>query len=319
MSTIPAIHASNYPVSSEESSDTDAPLARGFSSENTSEAARGNETENAAFLQSYANDHPAGPSEEEAPGLNDWLKENEKAQNAYNQGGAAKESVVQRFKLSQSMKDVASQIEQLPSDSPARQQATQFLNTAKENARGKSWDVAQEYLGYAQQAVDGARPAEAQPAKASRPPRPAVANPTQFPHGGKHRPGLNTTKVSDDAIKAKIKQESKNGDAKYNTSKAEDVNKLETEAYDNGLTMSHDGGFTIVHKFGHEIGASEGQMTSYHRMDGPDHGHPITEARFDGYIEREIAAMRKSGGDMSEISDYLKKIEESPGRFGLNS
>lgn len=72
-----------------------------------------------------------------------------------------------------------------------------------------------------------------------------------------------------------------------------------------------------MHKFPDTIGASEGQLTPYIRIDGIDHGHPITQEQFNEYIRKEADNLRNTGGDTTALSNYLNKIGEKPQAFGI--
>jgi hypothetical protein len=133
-----------------------------------------------------------------------------------------------------------------------------------------------------------------------------------LPHGGKHVP--NTSNISGKYLE----QNTATGKpALYNTREPREIHAIEKESYVKSHMTSDD--FTAIHKFDHEIGASNGQMTMYHRMDGADHGHPIDKSEFDQKMQKDIDDAKK-GGDLvrqDDIRRYLDSIGRKPSEFGL--
>jgi hypothetical protein len=298
-------------------------------------------TEGSDFLKSYANDsgsefhsprestHSPEASAEgtsqkattpEANNFDTWLRSNPKMQKGYdNLDDAKKEQVRQTHQgLSEGLNRVGSEAKTLPND--ARREIEEHAQNAESAFKQGNLGLAKEHFGYASDALDKAKHAGANQANQNVEVRkwPEKSD-AVYPHKGKHKPGFNTTKMSDPAINSQIRKESSNGKpAKYNTSVAGDVHKLEAEAFQNGYETKHADG-TAVHKFGKNIGASEGELTPYIRLDGTDHGHPITQDQFSNYIQKEADHLKKTGGDTTELSNYLNKIGENPQSFGITN
>jgi hypothetical protein len=218
--------------------------------------------------------------------------------------------------LSEGLNRTGSEAKTLPND--ARRKVEWHTQDAESAFKQENFGLAKEHLGYANDALENAKHAGSSQAVQNTEVRkwPEKSD-AVFPHKGKHKPGFNITKMSDPAINSQIKKESSNGKpAKYNTSVAKDVHKLEAQAFENGYETKHANG-TAVHKFGNNIGASEGELIPYIRLDGTDHGHPITQGQFNNYMQKEADHLKKTGGDTTELSNYLNKIGENPQSFGI--
>jgi hypothetical protein len=138
-----------------------------------------------------------------------------------------------------------------------------------------------------------------------------------FPHKGKHAPprGL----VGD--LKG-LEKATADGDqpALYLTNDPPTVVGWEDAARVEGLLLRD--GFTVVHRFGHVVGADQGSQTQCVRIDG-DHGHPIVESggktSFDSYIKRDVAACLKQGDHdaLKRIAHYLQSVGLDPRGYGI--
>jgi hypothetical protein len=230
---------------------------------------------------------------------------------------AQKQEVKQAHQeVSEGLNRVGSEAKTLPNGGRGEVEGhAQNADTALKQGKLK---LAQEHLGYANDTLGRTKQAgSSQTGQNAEVRKWPEKKSSDYPHKGKHRPGFNTTKMSDSAIDSQIKKESSNGKpAKYNTSVAKDVHKLEAQAFENGYVTKHADG-TAVHKFDKKIGASEGELTPYIRLDGTDHGHPITRDQFSNYIQKEADHLKKTGGDTTELNNYLNKIEENPQSFGI--
>jgi hypothetical protein len=318
-------------------------VIRGSSHSESAAATSSSVTESSDFLKSYANDsapefHAPGGSTStrspeaaaggasqntttpEADDFNSWLKSDPKRQKQYDKLDDAKKEVVREKyqEVSEGLNCVGKEAKALPNE--ARREVEDHAQNAASALKQGDLKVAKEHLDYANGALDKAKHAGGSQAGQNAEARKWPQKPDgQYPHKGKHKPGINTTKMSDSAINSQIKKESSNGKpAKYNTSVAADVNKLEAEAFEDGYETKHANG-TAVHRFANNIGASEGHLTSFIRLDGTDHGHPITQDQFNKYIQKEADHLKKTGGDTTELSNYLKKIGENPQSFGITN
>lgn len=74
-----------------------------------------------------------------------------------------------------------------------------------------------------------------------------------------------------------------------------------------------------MHKLSTNIGAPEGELTPYIRLEGTDRGHPITQTQLRHYIQKEADHLNKTGSDTTELSNYLNKMGENPQSFGVTS
>jgi hypothetical protein len=314
----------------------------GSSHSESAAATNSSPTESSDFLKSYANDSASefrapgeststrspeaaagGTSQKtttpEADNFNTWLSSTTMQKRYDKLDDAKKEQVRQAHQgLSEGLNRVGSEAKTLPN--AARREVEEHAQNAESLFKDGNLGVAQEHLDHANTALDKAKQAggnqAGQNAEVRKWPEKSDA---VYPHKGKHKPGLNTTKMSDSAINNQIKKESSNGKpAKYNTSVAGEVHKLEAQAFENGYETKHADG-TAVHKFGKNIGASEGELTPYIRLDGTDHGHPITQDQFNNYIQKEADHLKKNGGDTTELSNYLSKIGENPQSFGIKN
>jgi hypothetical protein len=305
-------------------------------------AANSSPTESSDFLKSYANDNAsefrapgaststrspeaaaAGPSQKttipESDDFNGWLGSS-KMQTKYDKlDDAQKQKVKQTHQeVSEGLNRVSSEAKTLPNGVRGEVEThAKYANTEFNKGNLKN---AQEHLGYANDALGRTKQAGSGEVGRNAEVRkwPEKSN-AVYPHKGKHKPGFDTTNKPDSMINKQIMKESSNGNAaKYNTSNAANVHKLEAEAYENGYETKHANG-TAVHKYDKNIGASEGELTPYIRLDGTDHGHPITQNQFDKYIQKEADHLKKTGDDTTELSNYLNKIGENPQSFGITS
>jgi hypothetical protein len=146
----------------------------------------------------------------------------------------------------------------------------------------------------------------------------AAAKVVNFPHKGKHCPppkAVNDAKLLEGATAGKGKV------ALYITNDVGTVVGWEAEATANGLRL-HDN-FTVVHKFKKLIGADQGAMTYFIRIDGGDHGHPIIESgsptSFDTYVRTEIEHYRakNDAAKLREIAEYLTGVGLDPRTYKL--
>jgi hypothetical protein len=226
----------------------------------------------------------AGPSTQKSANFDSWLSSTpENVQNKY-----AKATDDQKAKMKENYQGVSDRLNRVGSEAKtlpanARQQVEDYKRAADTNLKDGNFTLAKEHLDYAEDKLKNqAASNQAGPSTERKWPTKSDA---EYPHKGKHRPGFNTTKASEDTINGKIKQESsKGGPAKYNTSVASEVHQLEKEGFEKGYDINQG---TTVHKFPQTIGASEGQLTPYIRLDGTDHGHPITQDQFNDYIQKE--------------------------------
>ncbi|RZU42225.1 hypothetical protein [Edaphobacter modestus] len=338
-----SIHSAVYAppithVSTNEGTSAGAAAPRSSDSENAPAAEQGGTTESSDFLRSYAGDNAPEFHEPEAStstrspktaaeepsqktpesDFKNWLDSNPKLQKRYDKlDDAGKEKVKQTHQeLSEGLDSVGGEAKKLPNDS--RKEVEGHLENAKSALQEGNLGLAKEHFGYAKGSLEQTQRQAGQSSTEVR--KWPEKSDAVYPHKGKHKPGLNTTNASESLIKKKIEQESsKGGAAKYNTSVASEVHKLEGSAYENGLSLSHDNGFSTIHKFGETIGASEGEMTPYIRLDGTDHGHPITQDQFNSYMQKEVDHLKQNGSSTTEIGDYLNKIGENPKNFGITS
>jgi hypothetical protein len=255
-----------------------------------------------------------------ADDFNTWLTSNPTFQKKYGRLDDEKKAAVRQAyqEVSEGLNRIGSEANTLPKN--ARSEVDRNAQEAEAALKRGDLGSAKAFLGDAKNALDRAKHAgDSQAGQNAEVRKWPPKSDAVYPHKGKHKPGINTTKMSDSVINAKIQQESSNGGpAKYNTSVAAEANKLEAQAYENGYEIKHANG-TAVHKFSDTIGASEGELTPYIRLDGTDHGHPITKDQFKTYIQKEAAYLKQTGGDTTELSNYLRKIGENPQEFGLTS
>ncbi|HEX4164002.1 MAG TPA: hypothetical protein VHZ55_00890 [Bryobacteraceae bacterium] len=133
-----------------------------------------------------------------------------------------------------------------------------------------------------------------------------------FPHGGKHDPSTNK-KVGPRPTDKELIAGTANGKAAlYKTSNAREVNGMEKEAWVKGHELGDN--FTAVHKMSQNVGASDGEMTPYIRMDGAHHGHPITQKEFKTKMQKDIDGAKTAGDQkkLDQIRQYLTSIKEEP-------
>jgi hypothetical protein len=65
--------------------------------------------------------------------------------------------------------------------------------------------------------------------------------------------------------------------------------------------------------------SSPTELTPYIRLDSTDHEHATTQNQFSNYIQKEVNHLKKTGGDTTELSNYLNKVGENPQSFGITS
>lgn len=132
-------------------------------------------------------------------------------------------------------------------------------------------------------------------------------NRLEFPHKGKHRPPPGAA----GDIRRVAPLTNDGNSSLYLSANPAVVIALENAAREAGYELGD--GFTIIHRFGEEIGADQGERTRCIRIDG-DHGHPIIESgsktSFDSYIRREIRALKEKGVKGIELLTKLLKYLE---------